>query len=257
MGSFHGLWSLASFLGGALGALLIGWGQTPLTHFLLVAAVCAFLTLAANRHTLRHESNDSTGSSGLTLRRPDPYLLRIGLIALCGMLCEGCMFDWSGVYFQKVVHAEKAMVASGYVACMSTMALGRFVSDYFTHRFGATRMMQVSSLLITIGLLLAVAFPYLMPSLIGFLLVGFGIASVTPLSYSAAGRATTVSPGVALAVVSTLGYLGFLFGPPLIGLLAEAFSLRVSFTLVAVMGMLVGILSAIGAAQEKAQTIVA
>ncbi|MBC6989401.1 MFS transporter [Hymenobacter sp. BT491] len=255
MGSFHGLWSLAGFLGGALGALLIGWGQTPLTHFLLVAAVCAFLTLAANRHTLQHESNDSTGSSGLTLRRPDPYLLRIGLIALCGMLCEGCMFDWSGVYFQKVVHAEKAMVASGYVACMSTMALGRFVSDYCTHRFGATRMMQISSLLITIGLLLAVAFPYLVPSLIGFLLVGFGIASVTPLSYSAAGRATTVSPGVALAVVSTLGYLGFLFGPPLIGLLAEAFSLRVSFTLVAVMGMLVGILSAVGAAKGKAQPV--
>ncbi|WP_236704833.1 hypothetical protein [Hymenobacter sp. AT01-02] len=94
-------------------------------------------------------------------------------------------------------------------------------------------MLQISSALITAGLLLAVLWPAFIPSVVGFLLVGFGIASVTPLAYSAAGRATTVSPGVALAMVSTIGYLGFLLGPPLIGLVAEVSSLRVSFALVA------------------------
>ncbi|WP_022823299.1 MFS transporter [Hymenobacter norwichensis] len=242
MGSFHGLWSLAGFLGGALGTLLIGWQQSPLSHFLLVAVLGLLLVLGAHPFTVRHDEGSESG--GMSLRRPEPYLLRIGLIAFCGMLCEGCMFDWSGMYFQRVVRPDATLVTSGYVACMSTMALGRFLADYFTHRFGAARMLQVSSALIASGLLTAVVFPYLVPAILGFLLVGFGIASVTPLAYSAAGQAQTVSPGVALALVSTIGYLGFLSGPPLIGLLGEIFNLRISFALVAVVGAAVGVLAA-------------
>lgn len=241
MGSFHGLWSLAGFLGGALGTLLIGWQQTPLSHFLLVAGLGVLIIVVAHQFTLPQDEGSEAG--GMSLRRPEPYLLRIGLIAFCGMLCEGCMFDWSGVYFQRVVRPDAPLVTSGYVACMSTMALGRFLADHFTHRFGATRMLQVSSALIASGLLLAVLLPYLVPAIIGFLLVGFGIASVTPLSYSAAGQARTVAPGVALALVSTIGYFGFLLGPPLIGLLGEVFNLRISFALVAVMGAAVGVLA--------------
>jgi MFS family permease len=253
MGSFHGLWSLAGFLGGALGTLLIGWHQSPLSHFLLVAGLGLLIIAGAHPFTMHQDQGAEAG--GMSMRRPDPYLLRIGLIAFCGMLCEGCMFDWSGVYFQRVVQPSAAWVTSGYVACMSTMALGRFISDYLTHRFGAARMLQLSSALITSGLLLAILFPYLGSAIVGFLLVGFGIASVTPLAYTAAGQAGTVSPGVALALVSTIGYFGFLLGPPLIGLLGEAFSLRVSFALVAVMGAAVGILAAgIGVKPTPAST---
>ncbi|WP_375435043.1 MFS transporter [uncultured Hymenobacter sp.] len=250
MGSFHGLWSLAGFLGGAFGTLLISWQQSPLSHFLLVAGLGLLIVAVAHQFTLRQDEGSEAG--GMSLRRPEPYLLRIGLIAFCGMLCEGCMFDWSGVYFQRVVQPDATMVTSGYVACMSTMALGRFLSDYFTHRFGAARMLQISSTLISLGLLTAVLLPYLVPAIIGFLLVGFGIASVTPLAYSAAGQARTVSPGVALALVSTIGYLGFLLGPPLIGLLGEVFNLRISFALVAVIGAAVGVLAA-GIATKSAK----
>lgn len=242
MASFHGLWSLAGFLGGALGTLLIRWQQTPLSHFLLVMVLSLALILLAHPRTVPHDTG--AGASGPSLRRPEPYLLRIGLIAFCGMLCEGCMFDWSGVYFQRVVRPTADLVTAGYVACMSTMALGRFISDYFTHRFGTSRMLQISSGLIAGGLLLAVVWPAFVPSVAGFLLVGLGIASVTPLAYSAAGQSTTVSPGVALAMVSTIGYLGFLLGPPLIGLVAEVSSLRVSFGLVAGLGAAIGVLAA-------------
>ena len=244
MGSFHGLWSLAGFLGGALGTLLIKLNQPPLHHFLLVLGICLLLAGWFYGNTLR-EDVGSTESQGLSLRRPDPYLLRIGLIAFCGMMSEGAMFDWAGVYFQKVVRPDPSLVTAGYVACMSTMALGRFLSDYFTHRFGATRMLQISSGLITSGLLLAVGFPYLVPAVAGFLLVGFGIASVVPLSYSAAGRSTTVSPGVALALVSTIGFLGFLLGPPLIGFLAQLFTLRIAMGAVAFVALGVGILASL------------
>jgi MFS family permease len=242
MASFHGLWSLAGFLGGALGSLLIRAEQTPFRHFLLVMVIGVVITLLAHQRTLRQDTG--ADAPGPSLRRPEPYLLRLGLIAFCGMLCEGCMFDWSGVYFQKVVRPDATLVTLGYVACMSTMALGRFISDYLTHRLGATRMMQISSALISSGLLLAVVWPFFVPALLGFLLVGFGIASVTPLAYSAAGRATTVSPGVALAIVTTVGFFGFLLGPPLIGMVAEIFNLRFSFALVAGIGAAISLLAA-------------
>ena len=77
MGTFHGLWSLAGFLGGALGTLLIGWGQAPLRHFLLVMVLCLALAAWAQAHTLRQDVG-KTESEGFSLRRPDPYLLRIG-----------------------------------------------------------------------------------------------------------------------------------------------------------------------------------
>jgi MFS family permease len=246
MGSFHGLWSLAGFLGGALGTALIGWDQPPLHHFLLVLVVCLAIAGWAQAYTLRQDVGKTDDSSGgLSLRHPDPYLLRIGFIAFCGMMSEGAMFDWAGVYFQKVVRPDAALVTAGYVACMSTMALGRFLSDYFTHRFGTVRMLQLSSGLIVSGLLLAVGFPYLIPAVAGFLLIGFGIASVVPLSYSSAGRATSVSPGVALALVSTIGFLGFLMGPPLIGFLAQIFSLRTAFGLVAIVATGIGVLASL------------
>ncbi|QKG56490.1 MFS transporter [Hymenobacter sp. BRD128] len=246
MGSFHGLWSLAGFLGGALGTALIGWHQPPLHHFLLVLVVCLAIAALAHSYTLRRDVSKADESGpGFSLRHPDPYLLRIGFIAFCGMMSEGAMFDWAGVYFQKVVRPDAALVTAGYVACMSTMALGRFLSDFFTHRFGTIRMLQLSSGLIVSGLLLAVGFPYLIPAVGGFLLIGFGIASVVPLSYSAAGRATSVSPGVALALVSTIGFLGFLMGPPLIGFLAQIFSLRTAFGLVAIVATGIGVLASL------------
>lgn len=234
MASFHGLWSLAGFLGGAVGTLMIDLHQPPGTHFSLMAGLGILLVLIAHRFTTRQDSG--TENSGSGFRRPDAHLIRLGFIALCGMICEGCMFDWSGVYFQRVVLADPAWVTSGYVACMSTMALGRFVADAFTHRFGAVPVFQASSAFIFTGILTAVLFPYLPSAILGFLLVGLGIASTVPLAYAAAGRSKIVPPGVALAMVTSIGFLGFLFGPPVIGMIGEAFGLKTSFALVALLG---------------------
>src|SRR5690606_10043229 len=142
----------------------------------------------------------------------------------CSMMCEGAMFDWSGVYFQKVVMAEKALIGVGYTAFMVTMAGTRFVADGLSHRFGLRRVLQASGTFTTAGLLLSVLLPSFITAVIGFLLVGIGVSSVVPLVYSAVGKSKTLNPGVALAAVSTLGFLGFLIGPPLIGLVAGASS---------------------------------
>jgi MFS family permease len=237
MASFHGLWSLAGFSGAAIGTLMIGLEILPAYHFLLVMALIWAGVAFCARYILREDL--SSGENQPLFARPDKSLVNLGLIAFCSMICEGAMFDWSGVYFKKVVLAEPAWLGAGYTAFMLTMALGRFVADSFTHRFGLKSTLQVSGLLTAAGLVLAVVLPGLWTAIAGFLLVGAGVSSVVPLVYSAAGRSKVLSPGVALAAVSTIGFLGFLIGPPLIGFVAGAFSLRASFAIIALMGLCV------------------
>jgi MFS family permease len=174
---------------------------------------------------------------------PDKGLMLLGVLAFCSLLSEGTMFDWSGVYFKKIVLAEKAQVGLGFSAFMAMMATGRFFADWFTDKFGRSRTLQLSGLLTTVGLSIAVAFPTLLLASLGFMLVGLGVSSVVPLVYSAAGRSRTMPAGVALAAVSTVGFAGFLLGPPLIGLVAGATSLRVSLAIIACMGLAVAALA--------------
>lgn len=240
LASFHGLWSLAGFAGAAIGTLMIGKGIDPSVHFGLIFVVVVVGVAIAARYL---QDDAGTVQSEPVFVMPDASLVKLGAVAFCSMICEGAMFDWSVVYFKKVIHAENVWMAAGYTAFMSTMAAGRFVADWFSGQFGLKRTLQVSGSLTATGLMIAVLFPYLIPALAGFLLVGAGVSSVVPLVYSAAGRSATMSPGVALAAVSTIGFAGFLVGPPLIGFIAGAFSLRASFTLIAAMGICVVIVS--------------
>lgn len=243
MASFHGVWSLAGFTGAAFGTLLTGLGITPAYHFLLVLTVVVSILLISVRFLIK---NDSTSNNTAPLIiMPDRSLLTLGLIAFCSMLCEGAMFDWSGIYFKKVVMAKPALVGAGYTAFMCTMAASRFIADYFTHRFGFKRIIQASGIFITTGLITAVAFPTFYPSVIGFLLVGIGVSSIVPLVYSAAGRSKLLAPEIAIASVSTISFFGFLIGPPLIGILAGLSSLRLSFAVIALIGCLVSVLATI------------
>ncbi len=242
IGSFHGIWSLAGFGAGLLATGLVGLGISPLMHFAGVAgALLAVLALAWP--ALPVGAGKAGDGTGFVFKKPDALLLRLGLIAFCGLVCEGCMYDWAGVYFQRVVRAEKAWVISGYAVFMGTMTVGRFASDWVSARLGFRRTLQLSSGLLAGGLALAVAMPTLPVALAGFALVGAGAAAVIPLTYAAAGRAGTVSPAVALAMVSTFGFFGFLSSPPAIGLLAEWGSLRLSFAVVAVVALGIGLLA--------------
>jgi MFS family permease len=241
LATFHGVWSLAGFLGAALGTGMIGWGVPPLQHFTLMALVI-WVGVALMRPYLVPADAPSPADQPLFVL-PNKSLMLLGVLAFCSLLSEGTMFDWSGVYFKKIVLAEKAWVGLGFAAFMSMMATGRFIADEFANRFGRGRTLQVSGLLTTSGLALAVIFPTLVMTSIGFMLVGLGVSSVVPLVYSAAGKSRTMPAGVALAAVSTVGFAGFLLGPPLIGLVAGATSLRVSFAIIAFMGLAVAALA--------------
>jgi MFS family permease len=241
MASFHGLWSIAGFSGALIATFFISKGFSPFFHFLIVCSLCILLVVIAYRFTLPHDANKK--QSQKVFVKPDKKLLILGLIAFCCLLCEGAMSDWSGVYFKKIVIAPTALITLGYVAFTGTMALGRFLGDWLVTKLGVKRMLQISGTMISSGLLIAVIFPFLYSATAGFLLVGFGISSVVPIVYGLAGKSTTMSAGAALAAVSTIGFLGFLIGPPVIGFIAQLISLRWSFTFIALLGFGTALLS--------------
>src|SRR4029079_10763936 len=101
--------------------------------------------------------------------KPDKGLMKLGIIAFCCMMCEGAMFDWSGIYFKKVVHADKDWVGAGYTAFMCTMATGRFIADWVVGKTGFIKTVRTSGILIATGLFISVIFPYTITAIIGFL----------------------------------------------------------------------------------------
>ncbi|HEU0064605.1 MAG TPA: MFS transporter, partial [Flavisolibacter sp.] len=158
MASFHGLWSLAGFTGAATGTFMIAKGITPSLHFLIICLTVIIAIIICFNFTLPVDNNVKEKQPFFV--KPDKALLSLGLIAFCSMMCEGAMFDWSGIYFQKVVHAKTSLVGAGYASFMSTMAAGRFIADWFNNRFGLKFTLQASGILIAFGLLIAIIFPY-------------------------------------------------------------------------------------------------
>jgi MFS family permease len=143
--------------------------------------------------TLQTEAGKQDSGSGFAW--PDKSLLKLGVIAFCCMACEGCMFDWSGIYFRDVVQAPHHLVPLGYTAFMAMMATGRFVGDWLVTKTGAKNVMRLSGCLIVLGLLTAILFPNLYTATIGFLLTGFGVSSIVPMAYGLAGKSKTMAAG--------------------------------------------------------------
>lgn len=240
MGSLHGLWSMAGFVGGGFGALMISQKIQPSVHFMIIMALVIAGAFAASPHLL---PDQVSAQKKKFFQMPDRALLLLGVIAFFSLLCEGTMFDWSGIYFKKAVGAEGGLIGVGYTAFMITMAGTRFLSDYVREYLGTRKVLLFSGLLIFTGLILAVTFPILPVAIIGFLLVGSGVSSIIPLVYSLAGKTGTMSASAAVTAVATTGYFGFLLAPPLVGWIAGATSLRVSFFVIALMGLTISGLS--------------
>jgi MFS family permease len=234
MASFHGLWSLAGFTGALTGTFFVSQGTATLTHFAIVCSLALLLVFFTYKHTIPHDPVNKQKQKIFVL--PDKKIMTLGLIAFCSMLCEGAMADWSGVYFKKIVEAPASMITLGYVAFTGMMALGRFTGDWLVTKFGVTRMLQFSGVMITGGLFISVFFPFLITATIGFLMVGFGVSSVVPIAYGLAGKSTTMPASTALAAVSSISFLGFLIGPPIIGFIAQLISLRWAFLLIGILG---------------------
>ena len=233
-GSFHGLWSTGGIVGVGISTLLVGLKVPMSIHLLIISILTLIITFFSYPFLIR--SDRATSGNKLLLRKPDPYIVYLGLLVFFAAICEGGMFDWSGVYFKEVVRVE--LFTLGYLTFMIFMALSRFASDYIIERIGLKNNYLLCSVFIVLGILLSVVFPGFWTSLIGFCLVGFGTAAVIPMTFLLAGNSTKYSPGMAISIIATYSIAGMLIGPPLIGYVAHAFNLRVAFVIFALSGLM-------------------
>lgn len=257
MSSFHGGWSLAGFFGSLIGLLMINLGLTPLQHYIFILFIVGILIifnckyLQPDKKSVSLESNEKTVQSNQETSNksykkkiyPEMFLYLLGITAFCGMASEGAMFDWSGIYFEEVVHVSKNWAPLGFAAFMIMMATGRFIADYAAQKLGKQRIIQVCGLSISIGLFIAVLFPHIIITTLSFMLIGLGVSSIIPTIYSLAGQKTKINTGMALTIVSSIGFVGFLLGPPIIGYISHAFNLRYSFALIGIFGICIFLLS--------------
>jgi MFS family permease len=240
MSSFHGMWSFAGFTGALVGLGMLALNLNPLHHFLIVGGIVVIMVAFNFKFLIRaKEKLKDKGQKKKLFTKPDSALLWLGVIGFCSMASEGVMFDWSGVYFKDIVAAPGPLVILGYTSFMIMMASGRFLGDGLINKFGRERVMQISGVMISGGLFTAVFLPYIIPCTIAFMLVGLGVATIVPTVYSMAGKNPTVPPGEALTIVSSVSFLGFLMGPPVIGHIAQNFGLQFSFAFIGVFGVLI------------------
>ncbi len=238
MASFHGGWSIAGFSGAILGLIMINLNVDPYIHFISVILIVWTIIWYNHNHLIKGKpAVKADEPKRRFFNKPDILLIQLGVIGFFSMASEGAMFDWSGVYFKDVVNSPSSLVLMGYISFMIMMASGRFMADYIISKIGRKRLMQTGGLMVSAGLYTAVLFPYLITSTIAFMLVGLGVSSIIPSVYSAAGRHARVPPGIALATVSSVSFLGFLLGPPMIGYISEAAGLRYSFAVVGLFGL--------------------
>jgi len=235
MSSFHAVWSMAGFAGAAFGYLMVAKNVLPAWHLLGVSLFLSALTLYYYKDALDQRPDHSVKRSIFTL--PPKRMLVFSLICFSSMACENTMYDWSGIYIRQVLHGTKAVATIAFVIYMVAMTTGRFLGDRMADRFGIQRVLAASGILIFAGFVVTVLSSYILLTLTGYLLTGFGVSCVVPFVFSLAGKIPMSNPGAALASISSLGYLGFLLVPPMIGYVAQASSLRVSFAVIALMGL--------------------
>jgi len=239
IGSFHGLWSTGGILGISVTTFFIQHNLSIETHFLWVGALNILLTSVSFFFLLKNDRSEK--GNKIIFGKPDPYITFLGLLVLFGAICEGGMFDWSGIYFHDVLKTR--VFTYGYLIFMTCMASGRFFSDYLTVKIGLPKTYILGSALVFIGIAISVIFPFFWPAMIGFSMVGLGTSSVYPMTFSLAGQSKKYSPGLAISIVSTYSTLGMLLGPPLIGYLSHAFTLRWAFITFGLAGFLLNPLS--------------
>ncbi|MYR87742.1 MFS transporter [Streptomyces sp. SID685] len=230
MSGLHGMWSAGALVGSAAGTLAAHLGADARIHFLLAAAVLTVLGVLSCTWVLDIQpAADEEPPPRFAL--PPRSALLIGMVGFCAVFAEGASLDWSAVFLRDRLDSSAGLAAASTTAFMLTMAVARIVGDAVVNRFGAVRTVRAGGVLAVLGGLLVVLAGQPVVAMGGFALMGLGIAVVVPLCFAAAGHAGP-NPSQAIAGVATITYTSGLIAPSLIGGVAQATSLVVSFGVV-------------------------
>lgn len=243
MASFHALFSFGGLAGAAAGGVLAARGVGAPSHLAMTALAVGIAMSGVAGGMLPAATDAAPG--GPAFARPTRALAALGVVAFCVLFGEGAMADWSAVYLRDVTGAGPGLAAAGYATFSLAMASGRAVGDGLTVRLGPARLVRLGGALAALGLGVALLVARPWAAVAGFGAVGAGLSIVFPTVLTAAGRLPGGAPSAAIAAVSTVGYTGFLAGPPVIGFVAEATSLRGGLALVVAMGAVIAALAGV------------
>jgi len=240
LSGLHGLWSVGLGVGAGVAALAAAVDADPLEHFAAVAAVLALASLVFLRGLLpvHRPAPGEPEEERVTVRWTVPLVL-LGVIAFCSFVGEGSASDWSAVYLTQELDASPALGAVAFAAFAVAMALARFAADPLRTRLGNVALVRGGSLLAAAGLGIALVVHEPAAAIAGFALLGLGLAPVVPIAFSAAGELDPRATGRLVGRVATIGYVGSVAGPIMIGWLAEATSLRISLGLVVLLALVI------------------
>ncbi len=234
MSGFHGLFSAGGIAGAGGVSLLLSTGASTLVAALCLGLLIGALLLAAVRHLLPYGAEAASRFFAL----PQGVVLLIGCLCFVSFLAEGAMLDWSAVFLTAVRGVNPAHSGLGYAAFSVAMTFGRLSGDRAVQAFGRPKILVTGAGCAASGLVLAAVAAAPLAAFAGFGMVGIGAANIVPILYSTLGRQRVMPPNLAVAGVTTLGYLGVLAGPALIGLIARAASLATAFLCVAALLLL-------------------
>ncbi|WP_116453559.1 MFS transporter [Blastococcus litoris] len=246
LNGFHAFWSIGAVCGGLLGSAAAGLAVPLEVHLAFSTVVFGAVAVGAYRLMLpgdddadrEPEPERPTGSAARAgMRTAVLAMTALGVLGVCGAIVEDAGASWAALYLRTELAAGAAVAGLGFVALQGAMTVGRLTGDRVVDRFGQRRVAQVGGAVIAAGMGLALAFPSVATTLIGFALAGLGVATLIPAVYHAADELPGLRRGTGLAVVNWLLRIGFLLSPPLIGVLADAFSLRVALLAVVAAGL--------------------
>ncbi|MEM7441803.1 MAG: MFS transporter [Pseudomonadota bacterium] len=233
MGVFQGCFSLGGLTGAICGSLII-WLEIPFHTQFVVTALCAPIPFVLIYKFAIPDVRDDRAAAEPRpiLALPPKAILGLGIIALCSSVGEGAMADWSGLYREQELHVTDASTAFGYAAFSLFMLVGRFSSAQILQYVAPETLVRSAGLVAAIGLAVGLIINDSVSVIVGFGLVGLGLSVMIPIAYSAITNHPEIPRGRAIASVVTLGYSGVVFGPPILGWLAELTSLRLALFVV-------------------------
>lgn len=243
MSSFHAIFSIGLLAGAFLGGILEKEKFTPIEHFSFIALSNIILIPFSFRNLLKDKPIQDDTKSISSIFNLGPYLITLSFIAFCGMLCEGAMADWISLYFKEYKPDSPFPITIGFSFFAAAMVLGRFIGDKISLKYGVSTILVLNGILISLGMLLTLLFPFIYLKIAGCFITGIGISTIVPLIYSQAGNQKEIMPSIAIAGVSTIAYIGFLLGPVLIGYLSDFVGLDKALYLIVFLGFLAAFIS--------------
>jgi hypothetical protein len=239
MSGLHGMWSVGALVGSGVGAMAAHRDIDAPVHLAVVAPVLAAAVLAVSSGLLPSRAAIRDGDPP-RFALPTGPALGIALVGFCAIFVEGSVADWCAVYMRQVANAGAGLAAASYTVFALTMAAGRVSGDFVVRRAGAVSTVRVSGVVAVLGGLLVVLARLPGVAVVGFALLGLGVAVVVPLAFAAAGHADRHSAH-AIAGVATVAYGAGLAAPAAVGGVANLWSLPVSFAVVTVLGLMISL----------------